>query len=193
MKHLLWLAAKDPHTTFLTVWRDLHDDHGLMLGYMLKFVYLCLVIPLNSAIAERGFSLHNSIKTKLRNRLRIVTIDALIRSKTLVDSWEKFDYAMLENLYHEKPQNFKMPGLFAAVNSIEYDGKTDDDDSVDLDQEIDEHDPDWHAIYDSSQGEPDLSDSSEDEESETAVVAIEEQSGLELGEDLLELLGMGST
>lgn len=71
MKHLLWLAARDPHAEFLPVWRDIHDEHGLGLGYMLKFVYICLVIPLNSAIAERGFSLHNGIKTKLRNRLRI--------------------------------------------------------------------------------------------------------------------------
>lgn len=70
---------------------------------MLKFVYLCLVITLNSAIAERGFSLHNSIKTKLRNMLRIKTIDALIWSKTLANSWKNFDYLHLEELYYYKP------------------------------------------------------------------------------------------
>ncbi|BBM97170.1 hypothetical protein Mp_1g03520 [Marchantia polymorpha subsp. ruderalis] len=59
MKQLLWLVAKNPHAEFLLVWRNIHDEHGLGLGYMFKFVYLCLVIPLNSAIAERGFSLHN--------------------------------------------------------------------------------------------------------------------------------------
>ena len=115
---------------------------------MLKFVYLCVVIPLNSAIVERGFSLHNSIKTKRRNRLRIITIDALIWCKTSAQSWENFDYLQLEDLYHNKPQNFRLPALLQAVNAIEYDGNTDDGDSVDLDQELEENDPDEHAFYD---------------------------------------------
>jgi hypothetical protein len=185
MKHLLWLAARDPHAEFLPVWRDIHDEHGLGLGYMLKFVYLCLVIPINSAIAERGFSLHNSIKTKLRNRLRIKTIDALIRTKTLAKSWEKFDYLQLEELYHNKPQNFKLPSLFQAVNALEYDGSTDDGDSVDLDQDVEDNDPDEHAFYDA--------DSSEDDEEPVQAIVVEEPTGVELGEEFLELLGMGKS
>ena len=185
MKHLLWLAARDPHADFFPVWRDIHDEHGLGLGYILKFVYLCVVIPLNSAIAERGFSLHNSIKTKLRNRLRIITIDALIRCKTLAQSWENFDYLQLEDLYHNKPQNFRLPALFQAVNAIEFDGNTDDGDSVDLDQELEENDPDEHAFYDPN--------SSEDDEVLVQAVVVEEPIGVELGEDFLELLGMGTS
>lgn len=79
------------HVEFLLVLKDIHDEHGLGLGYMLKYVYLGLVIPLNSGIAKRCFSLHNSIKTKFRNMLRIKTIDDLIRSKTLAKFWKNFD------------------------------------------------------------------------------------------------------
>ncbi|BBM98168.1 hypothetical protein Mp_1g11360 [Marchantia polymorpha subsp. ruderalis] len=165
MKHLLWLAAKDPHAEFFLVWRNIHDEHGLGLGYMLKFVYLCLVIPLNSAIAERGFSLHNSIKTKLRNRLRIKTIDALIRTKTLAKSLENFDYLQLEELYHHKPQNFKLPSLFQAVNALDYDGNTDDGDSVDLNQDVEDDNLDEHAFYDA--------DSSEDDEEPVQAIVVE--------------------
>lgn len=103
---------------------------------MLKFVYLCFVIPLNNAIAKRGFSLHNSVKTKIRNRSRIKTIDALIGSNTLAKSWENFNYLQLQKLDHHKTQNFKLPSLFQDVNDLECDGNRDDGDSLDFDQHV---------------------------------------------------------
>lgn len=152
---------------------------------MLKFVYLCLVLPLKSVSAKGGFSLHNSIKTKLRYRLRIKTIDALIPSKTLAKSWENFDYLQLEELYHDKPKNFKLLSLFQAVNALEYDGNTDDGDSEDLDQDVEDNDPNEHVFYDA--------DSSEDDKELVLAIVVKEPISVELEEEFLELSRMGTS
>ena len=54
-------------------------------------VQIMFLIPVQTAIVERGFSLHKIIKSKLRNRLQIVTIDSLMRVKLLCNDLEKFD------------------------------------------------------------------------------------------------------
>lgn len=71
------------------------------------------------------------------------------------------------------------------MNALEYDGNTDDGDSVDLDRDVEENDPDEHAFYDAV--------SSEDDEEPVQAVIVEEPTGVELGEEFLELLGMGTS
>ena len=50
-----------------------------------------LVIPLNTACVERGFSHHGIIKNKLRSRLKVVNVDSLLRVKLLCRDYKKFD------------------------------------------------------------------------------------------------------
>ena len=89
---------------------------------MLIFVSLCFVIPLNSACAERGFSLHITLKTKLRNRLRIQAIDALMRCKSMIEDYKTFDYEAALALHNTTPRVVKMQGVFAALGVLANDG-----------------------------------------------------------------------
>lgn len=132
MKKTLWTAGLDQHATFESVWRGLDDSHRLVLPHMLKFVEVCFTVPMNSARAERGFSEHGIVKTKLRNRLRIVTLDALMRCTDMVSDYKDFDYDAAVSLYHQKPKGFRMPRVFQAVNALEYEGDTDSGDSADM-------------------------------------------------------------
>lgn len=60
-------------------WVDLHKDLK-HCSEIFKLVSICLVLPLSTAIVERGFSTLNSvIKSKLRNRLSPETCDILMR------------------------------------------------------------------------------------------------------------------
>ena len=59
---------------------------------MFTLVKAGLVIPLNTACVERGFSHHGIIKSKLRSRLKVVNIDSLLRVKLLCRDYKKFDY-----------------------------------------------------------------------------------------------------
>ncbi|BBN20420.1 hypothetical protein Mp_8g18960 [Marchantia polymorpha subsp. ruderalis] len=102
MKHLLWLAAKDPHVEFLLVWRNIHDERGLELGYMLKFVYLCLVIPSIVPLLNEVFLCTIVLKPSLE-------IGCV--SKQLMQSFGQdvgkvfgeFRLFTIEELYHHKP------------------------------------------------------------------------------------------
>ena len=58
-------------------------------AYLLKFY---LVVPLNSASAERGFSAQNYIKTKSRNRLSEDRLSQIIRVSVNGPDWSKFDH-----------------------------------------------------------------------------------------------------
>lgn len=137
MKQVLWTAGQDRYSTFESVWRGLDDSHRLVLPHMLKFVEVCFVIPMNSCCAERGFSEHGVIKNKLRNRMRIKTVDALMRCRSMVDDYKGFDYQAAVKLYHQKPQGFLMPSVLQAVNALECGADTDSGDSADLEGDVD--------------------------------------------------------
>ena len=122
---------------------------------MLMFVEVSFTVPMNSACGERGFSEHGIVKNKLRNRLRIVTLDALMRCTSLLEDYKTFDYAAAVKLFHDRPQAFRMPGVFKAVNALEYDGNTDSGDSADLDDNSDLEGVLPAMYFDSSQDEED--------------------------------------
>lgn len=46
---------------------------------MRQLILVMLMIPVQTACVERGFSLHRVIKNRLRNRLKVATIDSLLR------------------------------------------------------------------------------------------------------------------
>ena len=68
-------------------WSDFHgDSRDQTLPYMFQLVAIGLVIPLNTACVQRGFSLHAGIKTKLHSRLKVPQVDAMLRIMQLCAS-----------------------------------------------------------------------------------------------------------
>lgn len=155
VKPLLWNAGQDG-TSMQAFWRDLPEEDALCLRRVLIFVHVCFVVPMNSACAERGFSLHNTIKTKLRNRLRIPSLDALMRTRSQKVDYQTFNYEAAISMYHGKrgQSGLKLPKVFAAVRNECKGAETDSGDSEDMDGS--------DAFEDDSEGSM-LMDSSDDE------------------------------
>jgi hypothetical protein len=66
-----------------SIWRKLSDNGFSLFPNIMKLVQVMFVIPVQTAVVERGFSLHKIIKNRLRNRLQILTVDSLLRVKML--------------------------------------------------------------------------------------------------------------
>lgn len=134
VKDLLWNAGQDG-TSMQAFWRDLPEETALCLRRVFLLVQICFVVPMNSACAERGFSLHNSIKTKLRNRMRIPSLDAMMHVRSHKVDYQKFNYEAAVTMYHEKrgESRLKLPKVFAAVKNECKGAETDSGDSEDLD------------------------------------------------------------
>ena len=58
---------------------------------------LALVIPINTADCERAFSTMKRVKTRIRNRLKSVTLDALLRISIQGPSLDEFDFESAVN------------------------------------------------------------------------------------------------
>ena len=61
------------------------------------FAELALVVPLNSASCERGFSAQNKIKSKSRNRLRDEQVDRLMKITINGPHYAQYDYTAAKN------------------------------------------------------------------------------------------------
>jgi len=48
-----------------------------------KMVDVMFVVPVQTAAVERGFSMHRIVKNRLTNRLKITTLNSLLRIKLL--------------------------------------------------------------------------------------------------------------
>jgi hypothetical protein len=60
-------------------WRALRDGHAQELPLILNMYYVLSLIPVSTAHVERGFSYHRILKTRLRNKLSVPVMDALMR------------------------------------------------------------------------------------------------------------------
>ena len=69
----------------ITLFNDEFPDFAILMEYF-------LVVPLNSATCERGFSSQNIVKTKHRNRLTEQRMDQLLRVAINGPMFDKFDY-----------------------------------------------------------------------------------------------------
>ena len=87
-----WSEALDPLSEQL--WRTTEGE-SLCLKNLFGRI---LAAPTSSADAERGFSLQNLLKTDLRNRLTLPTLDAIMRVK-LNGEQEKLDFDKLARLW----------------------------------------------------------------------------------------------
>ncbi len=82
MRRLLFnMVQRKPHVSVADAWHELLLLHAAAIPHMFQFVYIMLCVPSSSACVERGFSVHKCVKTRLSNRLQIITMDSLMRVK----------------------------------------------------------------------------------------------------------------
>ena len=76
-----------------------------MFPQMAMLISIALIIPVSSVPCERGFSVTNRIKTKLRNRLQIPTVDILLRISIEGPPTDQFDFSRALNQYKSSRQH----------------------------------------------------------------------------------------
>jgi hypothetical protein len=86
VKDELFQIAKNYASTFPTFYEGLQllqasRMRPLKYENIMKLVYIMTCIPLNTACCERGFSIHTAVKTKIRSRMGVELLDALLRIK----------------------------------------------------------------------------------------------------------------
>ncbi len=78
---------------------------------------------------------HGIIKNKLRNSLKVLQIDSLLRVKLLCDDYQSFDYNTAAEL-HEQMQDGFISKLASEVDQLQFsklDEETDDEAVIDFD------------------------------------------------------------
>jgi hypothetical protein len=79
----LQLADRIVTQDFLHYWREISREHSAIVPRLLIFVQAMLVLPVQTACVERGFSIHRYLKHRLTNHLRLVTLDSIMRFQML--------------------------------------------------------------------------------------------------------------
>ncbi|MCO5608336.1 hypothetical protein L7F22_062543 [Adiantum nelumboides] len=71
------LVSNFKHKSFRDAWQVCKDDMTMQDSFpnLMKLWGILSVVPINSAVAERGFSLQNTIKTSQRTRMNIETLE----------------------------------------------------------------------------------------------------------------------
>ena len=103
--------------------------NSVMFPKMIILVNIMFLIPVQTAIVERGFSVHRIIKNRLTNRLQIITLDSLLRIKmmtmgqdlkSMLDTFD-FDAAVAAHTYvpFTAREDLKLRTLFKKVGDIE--------------------------------------------------------------------------
>jgi hypothetical protein len=153
----MWEISNNfPNLTAHDVWARIKRDHLPSIPYIFQLACIMFTIPVQSATVERGFSMHRVFKNRLSNRLRLVTLDSLMRVKLLSPSQltkSELDAAVLV-IQEKGGMNDKHPmligRLFRAACNVEV--------PIDMVEGVDlEHDP--NALDYPS----DASDASDDE------------------------------
>jgi hypothetical protein len=113
-----WLAdyAVVPGLSNQDVWACIKKEHRLELPHMLPFAEAMFYVPVETTCVERGFSEHRVIKHRLTNRLRVVTVDSLMRVSILASSVESFDYAAAKEFHSRPVGELLVSKLFATMS-----------------------------------------------------------------------------
>ena len=83
-KQLFNAMVHRENLTMAQFWAEFAKDEQVpTMPYILQLAQIGLVIPVNTACCERGFSSYNIIRSKLRNKLQIMQIDSLLHVKAL--------------------------------------------------------------------------------------------------------------
>jgi len=138
------------------IWRKLSlEEAQLNFPNLFQLVLTMFLIPVQTAVVERGFSLHKRIKNKLRNRLEIVTVDSLMRVKLLCNDLEGFDVDAAAKKYVISPAScMVLNQLHKKVSRIEI-GRLEDG--------IDDGEPDFDFAFCADDGSDDDGDDGDDD------------------------------
>ena len=186
-------------TTMQVAWRRLSSDYGHQIADILVFIYVYFTIPLQTAVVERGFSVHRIIKTRLRNSLRVMTIDSLLRVILLAPPLNEFPMDDALEAYMSKKGDGQPPlaisQLGKAINDIEIGDLVD---GIDCDSDGDdaEFGPDFvdegvrNMSDDDSGGDSDEEVEADDYDSDDELPLKERVGGLpSVQTDMLSALG----
>ena len=137
MKEALWQRAKDFRSLdMVAVWAEFREEgRDRTLPNMFTMVSVGLVVPLNTVCVERGFSHHGIIKNKLRNSLKVLQMDSLLRVKLLCNDYQSFDYNTATEL-HEQMQGGFISKLASEVDQLQFsklNEETNDEAVIDFD------------------------------------------------------------
>ena len=84
----------------MTIYQEEYPDFAILMEYF-------MVIPLNSASCERGFSCQNLTKVKSRNRLTEARMNQLLQVTINGDPFGKFDYGEAAKKFNEMKERRK--------------------------------------------------------------------------------------
>ena len=76
----------------ITAWHDILVDIKDLYPNVYKIISTVLSLPITTVCCERGFSIQNIVKTKLRNRLTNENIDYLMKIMLEGDNIASFDF-----------------------------------------------------------------------------------------------------
>ena len=81
-------------------YKDVHPD-------FVQLALVSLAIPVSSAPCERGFSVQNAIKTKLRNRLNPERLNRMMMIRLVGPSFENVDFLSAARALRDMKQRQK--------------------------------------------------------------------------------------
>lgn len=91
-KEIMWAQVKRfPFLSTQEAWAMIAKQHMPTLPHIIALAAIMFVIPVQTATVERGFSLHRVFKHRLTNRMRLITLDSLMRVKMLAPELCEFD------------------------------------------------------------------------------------------------------
>ena len=79
------------------------------------FAQVSLSLPVSNADSERGFSCVNRIKTELRNRLTVSSVDSLVRISSQRPSAQDFNFERA--LLYEEQKNYGLKHLVMLLSA----------------------------------------------------------------------------
>ena len=78
-----------------------------------------LLFCAENATVERGFSLMTRLKTKVRNKLSVVTVDTLMRLRLNTKKWNQYDYqSAFEKWSRGKTQRRSISQASTRISSL---------------------------------------------------------------------------
>lgn len=98
-------------------------DDSLKFPGLVRFVFQILCLPHSSAAVERIFSQINLIKTQLRNKLKVKTIEGILYTKSLLRDKNCYDFFITNNMIKK-----------LSSGNVLYSDKKEDTNSSDTDE-----------------------------------------------------------